>query len=247
MKQYPVMFGQSPAGGTQAASLCAECRVARLCAVAQIAGNTSHRIVTRRLRFQRGASLHRAGDEVQDRFYVVRYGRFKILQADPDGQPRLTGLALSADLLDMNVIGLRHHPCTVTALDDSEVCEISYGPLDRMTEHNRVVLAHLPSLLARQMLREQDAALRLRHGKAAQRLAEFLLRVSEAYVVRGFAALRFQLPMPKADVADYIGISAESLSRLLARFSAERLVTVDGPNMEILDAEALRHTAGEAQ
>ncbi|UGQ48565.1 Crp/Fnr family transcriptional regulator [Massilia endophytica] len=245
MKQVPIEFVSALPKVLPMTPACAECRVARLCAVAEISPRSGAPLVTRRMRVQRGASLHHAGDQVRDRFYVVRYGRFKILQADPDGQMRLTGLALSADLMDLNVIGLERHPCTVTALEDSEVCEVSYGPLDRFTEDNHTVLTHLPALLARQMQREQDAALRLRHGKAAQRLAEFLLRVSEAYVKRGFAALRFQLPMPKADIAEYIGISAESLSRLLARFSEERLLSIDGPSLEILDADRLREAAGE--
>jgi CRP/FNR family transcriptional regulator len=245
MKQVPIGFVSASQKHLPIAPACKECRVARLCAIAEITPHSDAPLVTRRMRFQRGASLHCAGDQVGDRFYVVRYGRFKILQADPDGQMRLTGLALSADLMDLNVIGLERHPCTVTALEDSEVCEVSYGPLDRITEDNRAVLPHLPALLARQMQREQDAALRLRHGKASQRLAEFLLRMSEAYVKRGFAALRFQLPMPKADIAEYIGISAESLSRLLARFTEERLLSIDGASLEILNVDRLRETAGE--
>ena len=78
---------------------------------------------------------------------------------------------------------------------------------------------------------------------ADERLAAFLLELSERFAARGFSTSRFRLSMSRTDIANYLRLAAETVSRVLRRFQENNLIRIDGREVELLDDRRLRELA----
>jgi CRP/FNR family transcriptional regulator len=87
------------------------------------------------------------------------------------------------------------------------------------------------------------AALLTRDRAADERLAAFLLGLGERFAARGFSTREYRLAMSRGDVGNYLGLAAETVSRLLRRFQDQRLIAVHGRDIELLDRDGLRKLA----
>lgn len=226
---------------------CAGCLARGSCLPACGAGAAGQgQLVGRRLRVAREAALYRSGDAVNGQFYAVRYGSFKTYRADAGGRPRLAGFQLGSDMLGLDAIGLRHHSCTVVALEDSEVCEVASDSMHGTHPHNGALQRFFHGRLSKEIAREQYLAMLLRNTRADQRLAAFLLQLSWRFAARGYSAEKFRLTMSRIDIADLLGLTPESVSRLLCRFKQQRLLDLRGRDIHLLDAAALKVLAAGA-
>lgn len=139
------------------------------------------------------------------------YGTIKYTLAPPSNHDKISAFLMSGDLLALDAIGRKRHIGTATALEDSEVCEIRYSDMQ-----SRPTL--LRGMVSKQIAREQIAAHLLRNSSAGQRLATFLLDLSWRHSRRGYSPLRFRLVMSRQDIANFLALSPECLSRELAHY-----------------------------
>lgn len=190
------------------------------------------------LRVARGRALYRAGDTVLDALYVVRYGAFKICRADCQGRRHIAAFQLPSDLLALDAIGLERHRNDAVALTDSAVAVLGPGDLAGRG-------ACIWPLLAAAGACAQNWAQVMRSGNTEQRLAVSLLNCVSRYAALGYSARSFYLPMTRRDLADYLGMTAESLSRALGRLRTRGLVEVNGTLVTLLDVGRLWLLAGD--
>jgi CRP/FNR family transcriptional regulator len=220
-----------------AADSCSQCFSRLRCAPAVGAAHMQdNRLVARRIRVPRGTALFNRGEPAGDRFYVVHFGSFKTSRSeDGDGQ-RIAALHLNADCVGLDAIGQSQHRSTAVALEDSEVCEILCSSM-------RLQLPTWHKILSRELQREQQMGQLLRDSSADQRLAMFLLDMSERYAARGYSASNFLLRITRQDIADYLSLTRESISRGLVRFQRAGLIGIEGRELHLRDAEALHRVA----
>lgn len=189
---------------------------------------------------------YHAGDQVfrvGERFgaiYAVRAGMVKTRLIDDDGREQVLGFHLPGEMIGLNAIHPEKYPCDAVALDTVYVCRFSFPALATLA-------LRIPGI-QQQLFRLLSADI----GKAAQlagdysadeRLAAFLLDIAARYAARGFAATEYRLAMPRADIANYLRLAAETVSRVLRRFQDQGLIRVDGRAVELLDRAALRQLA----
>lgn len=220
-------------------SNCERCIHLHLCrgtaADEQIAGH--------RMRIRRHDSLYRTGEHPGNRIYCVRSGSFKLVMLRPGDTEQVIGFAMAPEFLGLNTLGAAGHGASAVALEDSEVCVIDW---DRQAFRGRsqpMQRDGLHALLAREIRRAQQAALLLHHTHSRQRMAELMLSLSNAYRSNGYSALRFRLPMSRCDIASYIGVSAECVSRLLDQFRRQGMLHLHRRDLTLLDPDALHRTA----
>src|ERR1035437_4252144 len=94
-------------------------------------------------------------------------------------------------------------------------------------------------LMSNEILQEEDAMLRLGNMRAEQRFAAFLVDLGSPYAERGYSFRRFELRMSREDIANYLGLSIESVSRLLSKFKQQDWLRVNGRELELLDLVSL--------
>ena len=116
-------------------------------------------------------------------------------------------------------------------------------PFDRITELAREVPAlqrHVHRIMSREIVREHGVMMLLGSMRAEERVAEFLLNLSERYRRRGYSSTEFVLRMTREEIGSYLGLKLETVSRLFSRFHQEGLILVQGREVKLLDREALQ-------
>lgn len=190
----------------------------------------------RYLRVARDQALYRAGDAVDGVVYLVRFGAFKTCVEDTQGGAAITAFQLRNDVLGLEALGLRQHGCSCVALEDSEVYEVNYRSLPQ----SHLVLHQLLSIASAQT---RAVALMLRGSGAEQRLAAFLLNMSSRYAAAGCSPHCFRLQMARLDIAGFLGLTAESVSRGLARLRAAGVIALERRLVTVCDQPRLREIA----
>jgi CRP/FNR family transcriptional regulator len=195
-----------------------------------------------RRRIARDQRLYSIGDPFKSLF-AVRVGQFKTYQASPAGTLQITGFQMAGEILGMDAISADRHQCNAVALEDSEVCEIPFAMLEDLFGEIPALLRHFHRMLSQEITREQSVILLLGNMRAEQRLAAFLTNLSSRYETRGYSATSFQLRMTREDIGNYLGLTIESVSRLLSRFKKDGLLNVSTRDLEVIDLPGLKSVA----
>ena len=220
---------------TKVATQCAACNLREVCLPcgAQDLGRFDGMVYTRR-RVKRGDILYRAGETFES-LYAVRSGFFKSSSVLADGRDQVTGFYMAGEIVGMDGIGSNRHSGDVTALEDSEVCVIPY---DRLAELG--LQPELHKVMSRALVHDQGVMMLLGTMRAEERLAAFLLNLSQRFVARGYSPSEFHLRMTREEIGSYLGLSLETVSRLFSRFHADDLISVQQRHVRILDVPGLR-------
>ncbi|MGV7207549.1 helix-turn-helix domain-containing protein [Oxalobacteraceae bacterium A2-2] len=219
---------------------CGGCALRALCLAAGLDAGELARLehLIRRRRVVRDQQLFRMGEPGQS-LYVVRFGHFKTTQADRRGASHVTGFQMAGDVLGMDAVGNGVHASAAMALEDAEVCEIPYARLNTLLPEAPRLLERFHHLLGRELLRVQAAMMFLGNMRADQRLASFLLDLGGRYAQRGFSPRSFQLRMSREDMASYLGLTIECVSRQLASLRQHGWIALERRAVELSDRAAL--------
>jgi CRP/FNR family transcriptional regulator len=216
---------------------CAACNLPALCLTCRLAAPEAafagNHVYTRK-RIKRAESLYRAG-ACFDSLYAIRSGFFKSTVALEDGRDQVTGFHMAGEILGMDGIDTESHTADATALEDSEVCIIPYAWLD-----DPGLQRQLSKVMSRELVRDQGVMLLLGTMCSTERLAAFLLNLSQRFVARGFSSRDFHLRMTRHEIGSYLGLSLETVSRLFSRFHEDGLVCVDQKHIRIQDIDGLK-------
>lgn len=199
-------------------------------------------IIGRRRKIAKDTHLYRIGDKFTN-LYAIRLGHFKTYQVSPSGEQQVTGFQMAGELLGMDAISTDHHHCDAMALEDSEVCEIPFGRLEELFGSIPSLLHHFHRMMSQEITREQNVMLLLGNMRAEQRFAAFLTNLSSRYAARGYSSTTFQLRMSREEIGNYLGLTIESISRLLSRLKKQGLLRVANREIELLDLIKLRALA----
>ena len=199
--------------------------------------------VKRRLRG--GQHLYRTGESAES-LYIVRSGFMKSSVVTTDGREQVTRFHMMGDLTGLAAIGADYHATDAVALEDTEVCEIPFAGLQKLTLRVPTLQHRLYGLMNQEIQAERDALVLLGTMRAEERVASFLLDLGRRYQALGFSGSRFHLRMSRADIGSYLGLRLETVSRLLSRFQIEGLLRVEGKSLQILDADGLRALIGQS-
>jgi CRP/FNR family transcriptional regulator len=196
-------------------------------------------IVNRKRPLKRGDYLYRAGGALQS-LYAVRTGFFKSCVMHDDGREQVAGFHMAGEMLGMDGIGSGKHMCDAVSLEDSEVCEIPFNDLETLSRHIPTLQQHFHRIMSREIARDYGVMLLLGSMRAEERLAAFLLNLSQRFAARGYSSKSFLLRMTRNEIGSYLGLKLETISRALSHFQTEGIIAVQNKSVEILDAGRLR-------
>lgn len=185
--------------------------------------------------FHAGEHIFREGDPFEA-IAAVRAGTVKTYVVDRDGREHVLGFHLPGEVIGLNAIDGEVYPCNAVALDTVMLCRFSFPQIAVLATRMPGVQKQLFRLLSRDIGR---AALLSGDWSADQRMAAFLIGLSRRLSERGFSATRFQLTMARTDIANYLRLAPETVSRVLRRFHEDGLLRVDRREVDLLDPAAL--------
>lgn len=230
---------------------CTSCSLADLClptGLDQEQMAELDRIIQKRKKVSRGQYLYRSGDEAEN-LYSIRSGSIKLVVGDPAGAEQVTGFYLPGELVGLDALASGEHGCSAQALELTTVCALPLKEFDALCTQIPDLRRHTMRAMGREL--NQDHRLMLSLGKldAEERLAAFLLNISNRLAQRGFSAKEFNMSMPRHDLANYLGVAVETLSRLFSRLQDDGVLAIDKLNrrhVTLIDMDRLRALAHEA-
>ncbi len=225
---------------------CSGCSLHAVCLPSGLAGeelDELDELTTTKRRISRGAALYRAHDRF-DALFAVRSGSFKSVGVSRAGEHKVTGFHFPSEVLGLDAINNERHSYDAIALEDSDVCVIPYAALTQLALRIPELQAQLLRILSSDISRDQGLMLLLGSMTAEQRIAAFLLALSRRHQKLGYAANRFHLRMTREDIGSYLGITLETVSRLLSRFQRDNLIAAHQREIELKNVAALKEIVG---
>ncbi|QNP46960.1 helix-turn-helix domain-containing protein [Sphingomonas sediminicola] len=194
------------------------------------------------LRLGAGQPLFHEGDPAMSVFTLTS-GAIKLYKLLPDGRRQVTGFMQPGDFLGISVDD--EHAFTAEALEHSQLCSFPRSRFDNFVEENVEVERELYRLAAHELAAAQQQMVLLGRKTATERLASFFLALAERAERAIDGEIRFiRLPMSRSDIADYLGLTKETVSRVLALLKRQRLIRLDAiDRIEILDRASLEQVA----
>jgi CRP/FNR family transcriptional regulator len=232
----------------QLKTVCSSCSLRELClpmGLSQEEVEYLDQLVYTRKRIKRGENLYRAGDPFGS-LYAVRSGFFKSNLILEDGRDQVTGFHMPGEIMGLDGIGTDDHTCNTTALEDSEVCVIPFARLEELGHQVRNLQKQFHKVMSREIVRDQGVMMLLGTMRAEERLAAFLLNLSQRFNARGYSHTEFHLRMTREEIGSYLGLKLETVSRIFSKFQEEGLVSVQQKHIRILDTDGLKRMLGQA-
>lgn len=177
--------------------------------------------------------------------HLVHAGFLKTCELAEDGRDRVTGFRMRGDLLGVESIGLGSYSCDVIALDDSEVWELPYPAVLQACLQMPELQGRLTAALAEEIRNDRAWMLALGTLTADQRVAAFLLDMADRHVRLGFSPRHFLLRMGRTDIASFLALKHETVTRALSRLEKLEYIAVQRRDVRVLDVDGLRCTAGQ--
>ena len=221
---------------------CSSCNLRELCLPVGMSNQQLERlddIVATRRTVARGEALFHVGDAFTA-LYAVRTGFFKTCVSSEDGRDQVTGFQMAGELLGLDGIGTDRHTCDALALEDSQVCIIPFLQLEELSRELSDLQRHFHKIMSREIVRDHGVMLLLGSMRAEERLAAFLLNLTQRLRTRGFSSSSLILRMTREEIGSYLGLKLETVSRAFSRFQDEGILTVKQRQIEVLDPDALQ-------
>jgi CRP/FNR family transcriptional regulator len=221
---------------------CSSCNLRELCLPVglqdeELQGLDS--IVGERRSLKRGEALYNSGDAFVS-LYAVRTGFFKTRVNSEDGRDQVTGFQMAGELLGFDGIGSDRHTCDAVALEDSQVCVIAFSQLESLSREFGGLQRQLHKVMSREIVREHGVMMLLGSMKAEERLATFLLNLTERLRARGFSSTTLILRMTREEIGSYLGLKLETVSRAFSKLHGDGVLEVQQRHLRVVDEAALR-------
>lgn len=207
-----------------------------------IAALSAHMNVLRR-RVRAGQHVYRAGRPFEALF-LVHAGFLRRSVATSDGREQVTGFPMRGELLGVESIGSSHYTVDVVALDDCEIIELAYPAVLHACATMPALQGALIQALAQELRRDQYWMLTLGTLNADQRVAAFLQDLAARHRALGFSASHFVLRMSRIDIASFLALKHETVTRALSHLAAAGIIAVERREIRIACAARLDRCAG---
>ena len=238
---FPIQMAEDP-------GLCADCAIRHsgLCGAL-----SSHEIrdlnaIAQRKALSVGQSHVFEGD-VAHSFANVTQGVAKLVRGAQDGRSQIVGLLFPSDFIGGSLSGSSTtvESYSVEAVSDLELCVFPRPKFEELLHDYPALESKLLNRTLNELQIARDWMVLLGRKNAEERVATFLLHIAEKMKNVGCKdQATFELPLGRSDIADYIGLTLETVSRQLSRLKKEKVIVVEGSKrVTFVDVEALKERA----
>lgn len=226
---------------------CHQCSLSNLCLPLAVEENDLDRledIVQQGRIFNRGEHIFDQSTPYRSCF-AVKSGSIKTSIITESGEEQVTGFLMPGELVGLDSIGSEHYACTAKALERTSVCEFPIDKLEELTGKLPELQHHMYHLMSQEIQNSHQLAMLLSKNTAEERIAALLLSLSSRFQRRRMSPTNFSLPMARNDIANFLGLAVETVSRVFTRFQNQDIIKARGREVELLDIEALQMVSRE--
>ena len=192
---------------------------------------------------QKGDYLFRQGDKVSN-IHVIRTGGVKLLFTSHDGTDQILNFYLRGDILGLGDIDSGLHSCSAIALETTSVCKLPYDKLQSICRTQPHLYDLLFKMASREIAHEHSKMVLLGQKQSDERFASFLLDLAMRNSKNGYSSRKINLSMSRHDIAKYLCLADETISRIITKFCNDSLLEVSKRSVHIPDLDQLARKAG---
>lgn len=225
-------------------SNCQNCSLTQFCLPTGLDKNELEQLdnmTKQRHPIQRGTFLCRT-NEPMHALFAVRSGSMKTFYTETNGKHQINGFMLPGDIIGLESITKRCHGNNAVALETTSICEIPFISTERLSATFPTLQHQLFRVLSNAIATEQSHN-RLRNKRAQQRIATFILQLSDKFERLSFSANNYKLSMTRSDIANYLGLAVETVSRIFTQLQKHDLITIENKQVTIHNHEKLHQLA----
>lgn len=220
---------------------CSSCALHELCLPAGIGSDDLARLdstVKDRRTLDQGSTLYRDGDSFQA-LYVVRSGSLKTFVLNEAGEMQILGFHLPGEIIGFDALATDQHVSHAEALEPSSICELPYARLQQVTIEVPALHRQLMRVISREVVKEHQHTVMMGRQQAQEQLAIFLKNLTDRYQRLQLDSDTLNLSMSRYDIANYLGLVVETVSRLFSRMKDMGVLEVDRKSVRILRPDLL--------
>ncbi|MCB1760677.1 MAG: helix-turn-helix domain-containing protein [Gammaproteobacteria bacterium] len=229
----------SPEGIVEVA--CEQCGLDPICDVLDYAEEESGvpaGILLRRQPLQRGETIFRQQENFHS-IFAVKSGSFKTSMSRSSQPDQVVGFHFPGELIGVEAMSRQTYPCTARALERSSICELRIPRLPESGRPLEALQASIIDLLGREVMLSHELVSSLVHQSAEQRICGFVLNLSQRLARRKLPSAEFTLTMSRSDIGNYLGLAAETVSRVLTRLHKSGAIRLQRKLVRIVDPSVL--------
>ncbi|WP_241970394.1 helix-turn-helix domain-containing protein [Idiomarina seosinensis] len=176
-------------------------------------------------------------DQPMHSLFAIKSGSVKCYTIDSEGKQQITSFHLAGDIIGMESIARGAAVTYCEALETSMLCEIK---LSRLFAQNFTgVDKNLLQLLSKRLGQRNSHYLNVVNTTAEQRVASFIMAISDHFAEHGFSRSEFRLPMTRTDIANYLGLAVETVSRIFTSLKQQGVIDTQQSILTIKNTPAL--------
>ena len=193
---------------------------------------------------RQGQYVFSAGDKFEG-IYIVQSGFFKSYILNREGDMQVTGFHFPGEVFGLEGIENGLYNYSVQALGTGSLCKIPYSKFVQASNARHQSTLSLLGIMSKVIDRDHKLIFALGKMNAQRRFANFLIDINERMQMSGFGRKDLMLCMKRADMANYLGLAVETVSRLFTRFQDMGILRVHRRNLHIHDIDALHRIVNE--
>lgn len=225
---------------------CANCLLGSICLPIALAEDDVvklEQIVHQGRPLQKNEHLYRQSDKFRS-VYAVRAGAVKTYSTSSAGDEQVTGFYLPGEIIGIDGISNNQYTASAIALDTSAVCEIPFDQFEQLSQQLPSLQHHFFQIMSKGISDDQKLLTLIKKNSADERVASLLLSLSARYKRRNLSADCFILPMTRADIGNFLGLTIETISRVFSRLKKAQILETEGKQVRVLDLNKLYQVAG---
>ena len=227
---------------------CKNCDMFGMCRLANNGedANVTNTLVKRRFVLRRGEYLYRSGDSSHE-IYAVRHGSIKTYIYSDDGRTQITGFHGRGEIIGLDALNDMRFASEAIVLETTNVCEISFPHFLSLSRNIPDLQDHMLAIMSHAIFRGQQMMLLLGKKNATERLATYLMSLSRHIDKNKSSHPPYKLTMSRRDIGNYLGLTQETVCRILARFQEDGIIKIQSKYIHFVDMDRLAELTSESR
>ena len=221
---------------------CSNCSLSEICLPAGLDKDSLLKLestVNRSKPVQKGQTIFSIGEEFKS-LYAVSSGTIKLVNITDKGEEQIIGFYLPGELFGLDAIEDNFHKCSAVALETMSYCSIPFSKLEELCNTIPSLQRQMFRLMSKELKKENQMLLSINNKNAEEKVATFILNISERYGSLGYSDSEFKLAMSRQEIGNYLGLTIETISRVLSRFQSKNIIATDRKQITILNKDELK-------
>jgi CRP/FNR family transcriptional regulator len=216
---------------------CDKCRLSSVCIAAGLNAKELHeldRLIERPAPMHCGKHIYRQSDPFNN-LYVIRSGSVKNYTDTRNGTEHVLGFTLPGEMLTLEVMASGSYSSSAIALETTSLCKLPFEVFESLCQRIPRLQKNLFNIAAKEIAAVRNLQLLMSQRSSEERLAVFLFNLSAHREKFGYSGNSLYLSMARHDIANYLGLACETVSRIFTKFSSDGILEVRKRYIQIKD------------